>query len=308
MLILRDPCHLPAVYSSTALAIGNFDGFHVGHQAVIRTMRERAKAKQLTPAALIFEPHPRTFFKKEAGPLRIEPFSMKAKRLRDAGVELLIIGRFNTALAGLSAEAFVNEMLVRHLRVGELVTGENFMFGKNRGGDSQFLKEQSRRGMFGYTPVPSVSVEGTPCSSTSLRQAIAKGDMRLGAILLGRPYETAGRVLRGDGRGRQLGAATANMKLTNIFKPRYGVYAVRFRQHHEKRWHEGVANFGIRPTFGGTEPVLEIHGFDVSGDLYGKFLSVQWMTFLREEIAFPSPEALKKQIAQDIAKAKQFFL
>lgn len=308
MLILRDPEHLPAVYNSAALAIGNFDGFHVGHQAVIRAMLERAEAKGLTPAVLTFEPHPRTFFKKETGPLRIESFSRKARRLRDAGVELLIVGRFNEALARQTAEAFVEDILVKHLRVSELVTGENFMFGKNRSGDSRFLKEKSRQGLFGYTAVSSVEAGGIPCSSTSLRQAIGKGDMHRAAILLGRPYEVGGRVLHGDGRGKKLGAATANIKLANIFKPRYGVYAVRFRQEHEKQWHEGVANFGIRPTFGGTEPVLEIHGFDVREDLYGRYFSVQWMEFIREEIAFASPEALKNQIAQDIAKTKQLFL
>ena len=304
MHIIRDLEHLN-LSSGVALAIGNFDGFHKGHQAVIKATLAQAKENHLTPAVLTFEPHPRIFFKRSSIPLRIEPFRLKAMRLKDAGIELLIVLPFNATLAEMTASRFVDAILVGRLHVKELITGENFMFGKNRGGDSEFLKEKAAEEGFGFTPISPVREKDIVCSSTQLRQSLTAGEMQKIAIMLGRPYETEGRVVHGQGRGKGMGVPTANVRLGPIYEPRRGVYAVRYRKERTENWYHGVANFGVRPTFGGTDPVLEIHGLGETQDLYGQRLRVQWLEFIREEKKFPDTDALKKQIAEDVNAAKR---
>lgn len=305
MRILRDLSDAGQVATATAVAIGNFDGFHRGHQAVIQEMLGKARERQLTPTVLTFEPHPRLFFRKSSRPLRIEPFHLKAKRLRSAGVELLVVLRFNASLSEMTAERFVSDILIRQLGVRDLITGENFMFGKNRAGDSAFLRGKAGRGAFDFTAVTPVNVEGIVASSTQLRESLTRGAMKEAAALLGRPYEIEGRVVHGDGRGKGMGVPTANIRLGAIYEPKRGVYAVRYRMENNQAWYHGVANFGIRPTFGGTDPVLEIHSLDDTKDLYGERLRVQWLHFIREEKTFSDIETLRQQIADDIIVAKQ---
>ncbi|MFO1243435.1 MAG: bifunctional riboflavin kinase/FAD synthetase [Rickettsiales bacterium] len=305
MLVLRNPQNLPLTLPDTALAIGNFDGFHKGHQAVINTMLDKAKARKLMPSVLTFEPHPRMFFKRSQEPLRIEKFSRKAERLKEAGVELLVVLTFNQALSSMSAENFVDDVLVGRLRAAEVITGENFMFGKNRAGDSAFLMQKGVEKGFRFTAVSPIHDAGNIYSSTGLRGALHHGDMNQAAKLLGRPYEIEGVVVHGDGRGKSLGAATANIRLGPIYAPRYGIYAVRFKKIGESCWHEGVASFGVRPTFGKNDPVLEVHGLKPLAPFYGEKLTVQWLAFLRDEIAYDDVEALKTQIQKDIATARQ---
>lgn len=307
MRILRDLGKAEQKIAATAVAIGNFDGFHKGHQAVIQAMLEKARERHLTPSVLTFEPHPRMFFKKAVTPLRIEPFHLKAKRLRDAGVELLVVLRFNTALSEMTAERFVDGILIHQLNVNNLITGENFMFGKGRTGDSAFLRKKASGGAFDFTAIDPVYEQSVIASSTQLRESLTKGAMDQAAELLGRPYEIDGRVVHGDGRGKQMGIPTANIRLGAIYEPRRGVYAVRYRMENNQTWYHGVANFGVRPTFGGTDPVLEIHGLDGAKNLYGERLRVQWLHFIREEIAFPDTGALQQQIANDVHTAKHIF-
>lgn len=306
MQIIRDLENVSLPHGATALAIGNFDGFHKGHQLVVQAMLAKAADKEITPAVLTFEPHPRMYFKRSVMPLRIEPFRLKAKRLKSAGVQTLFVLRFNAALAEMSAERFAQEILIGRLRLGELITGENFMFGKNRGGDSEFLQQKAAANGFGYTPVAPVKVAGAVCSSTHLRESLTAGDMQNAENILGRPYEIAGRVVHGQKRGTGMGTPTANIRLGAIYEPKRGVYAVRYRkEEEEQKWRCGVANFGVRPTFGGTDPVLEIHGLDSAENLYGTRLRVQWIRFIRDEKKFPDMAALKQQIAEDVKAAKQ---
>lgn len=305
MLVLRNPQRLPDTLPDTALAIGNFDGFHKGHQVVVKTMLAKAKEKNLTPAVLTFEPHPRMFFKRSQEPLRLEKFSRKAERLKQAGVELLVVLTFNEKLASMTAEDFVSKVLSHQLRAREVITGENFMFGKGRVGDSNFLREKSAALGFGFTAVSPVHENDVICSSTGLREALSRTDMAHAALLLGHPYETEGIVVHGDGRGKSLGAATANIRLGPIYAPHYGIYAVRFKKAKENRWYDGVASFGIRPTYGQNDPLLEVHGFEQMEPFYGEKLTVQWLTFIRNEIKFDDIEALKKQIQDDVSMAKK---
>lgn len=307
MRLVRDIRHLPPELKGAALAIGNFDGLHLGHRAVLGAMLEAASSRGVKPAVMTFEPHPRMFFAREHPPYRVEPLHRKLRRLRLAGVEIVYLQRFNAGLASMSADGFVSGILGEKLGVAHVVTGEGFVFGHRRGGTSATL----RKAGFGYTAVPEVHVGGEICSSSTIRSHLETGDMAAAAVLLGRAYEITGRVRHGQARGRTLGAPTANLGLHELFLPRYGVYAVRYRVsaglmgEEGRDWKEGVANLGVRPSFGGTEPSLEVHGFEESRDLYGCRLRVQLLEFLREERKFETPEALKVQIGQDIVHAKE---
>lgn len=311
MRLVRAFEDLPPSLKGGALAIGNFDGLHLGHRAVLEEMLDCAEKQHATPAVMTFEPHPRMFFSPGHAPHRIEPLHRKLRRLRQCGVKIVYLMRFNEALSSLSADCFVNEILSEKLGVTQVITGEEFVFGYRRGGHSGTLRQAAERGRFGYRSVPPVMMEGKVCSSSRIRAHLGAGEMEAAAALLGRPYEITGRVRHGHARGRELGAPTANLGLHELFLPRYGVYAVRYRisegamLEEGREWRDGVANLGVRPTFGENEAGLEVHGFGESRPLYGLRLRVQLRSFLREEKAFPSPEALREQIGQDIARAKE---
>lgn len=311
MRVVRDFAFLPPELKGGALAIGNFDGLHVGHRAVLAAMRERAQTENVPPCVMTFEPHPRMFFTPDHPPYRIEPLQRKLRRLKLAGVKIVYLQRFNAALSSMTAEAFIGDILQNRLEVAHVITGEGFVFGHKRSGNSDLLRAAAAQGRFGYTSVPELRIGGEVCSSSSIRRHLAESEMRQAAALLGRAYEITGRVRHGEARGRTLGAPTANLGLHGLFLPRYGVYAVRYRvsdgsmQESGREWQDGVANLGIRPSFGGGEPSLEVHGFDESRSLYGQRLRVQLLTFLREEKTFATPEALKEQIMRDIAQAKK---
>lgn len=309
--VVRASVGLPVELRGAAIAIGNFDGLHRGHRAVLTAMLERAKALNIPPAVMTFEPHPRMFFTPGHAPHRIEPLHCKLRRLREMGVEIVYIHRFNKALSSLSAEDFAGGILSEKLGIKYVVTGEDFVFGHQRGGNSATLAQMAQDGLFGYSAVPALEVVGAPCSSSRIRAHLAAAEMTQAAELLGRPYEISGRVAHGDGRGRSLGAPTANLLLHDIFLPAYGVYAVRYRPSDGRLrdevhgWRDGVANLGVRPTFGGSEPRLEVHGFDECHDLYGQRLRVRLLSYLRPEQKFDSGAALRERIAEDIQHAKE---
>ncbi len=309
--VVRASEGLPVELRGAALAIGNFDGLHRGHRAVLAAMLERAKALRIPPAVMTFEPHPRMFFTPGHAPHRIEPLHSKLRRLREMGVDIVYIHRFNKVLSSLAAEDFACGILAEKLGVKHVVTGEGFVFGHRRGGNSSMLTQMANSGLFGYSAVPAVEVGGAPCSSSRIRNHLAAGELAQAAQLLGRPYEISGRVTHGDARGRSLGVPTANLPLHDVFLPAYGVYAVNYR-HSDGRlrdevdgWRDGVANLGVRPTFGGGKPRLEVHGFGERDDLYGQRLRVRLLAYLRPEQTFDSGSALQARIAEDIEQAKE---
>ncbi|MBV8938996.1 MAG: bifunctional riboflavin kinase/FAD synthetase [Alphaproteobacteria bacterium] len=303
MRIIR---HLGSISSAqqAVVALGNFDGVHLGHQAVLARARALADAANAPFAVMTFQPHPRAWFNPALKPLNIYPLHQKLRLLAEAGADVTFVLRFDARLSGMSAEAFVQEILHRALRVRHAVTGEHFMFGRGRGGDAAFLKRSAEALGFAYTQV--AEVEDTPgmaASSSRIRALLGEGRVAEASALLGRPYAITGRVQRGEGRGRQLGAPTANLTLACIFRPAFGVYAVRARVPGGV-WMDGVANCGVRPTFGGTQPGLEVHCFEVREDMYGRRLEVRLLHYLRPERRFADAQALAAQIAADMMQAK----
>jgi riboflavin kinase / FMN adenylyltransferase len=289
------------------LAIGNFDGVHLGHQTVIAEARARARAAGTGFAVLTFEPHPRAVFQPGAAPFRLTPFRSKARHLEPLGVELLIARRFDLALAQKSAEDFVREVLIEGLGVRHVVVGYDFVFGNRRRGTPALLRELGAAMSFGVSVVdPVVSASGASYRSTLIREHLVGGRPRAAAALLGRPWEIEGRVVAGQKLGRTIGFPTANLTMGDYLRPAPGVYAVRVGLERDGRtqWHDGAANLGFRPTVGGQELRLEANLFDFSGDLYGKRLRLAFIEQLRPEQKFSGLDALKAQIAEDCRQAR----
>lgn len=289
----------------TAVAIGNFDGMHRGHRAVIDTMLLAAMAHSLIPSVLTFEPHPRKLFAPHAPAFRLEPLALKLRRLRDAGVARVYMPRFTRSFANVSAERFMNEVLKKSLGAKTVVTGEGFVFGKDRTGDNAALHAWGVQHAVDVVAVKPVTEAGQLCSSSAIRHALGVGDMAQVATLFGRPYQIAGRVMHGAGRGAGLGFATANISLSPRGKwPSHGVYAVR--AHVNGHRYDGVANLGVRPTVeSSATPNLEVHLFDTQAVLYGQRMTVDFYGKIRDEQKFDSLAALTAQIAEDCARAKE---
>jgi len=294
------------VAGPTALAIGNFDGVHLGHGALLGRLGEVARQYYLPPTILSFEPHPREFFSPASAPARLTTFREKLELLGEAGVAQAMICRFNAAFAALSAEQFVDRVLVGGLRVRYVIIGDDFRFGKGRLGDFSMLQAAGSQYGFDVEAMGSVTVDGERVSSSGVRTALAAGDMAHAARLLGRPYIIDGQVAHGQKIGRQLGFATANIRIKHNPLPMTGVFAVQVDGLGDLQL-PGVANLGVRPTLGGTRPLLEVHLFDFDRDIYGKHISVRFVHKLRDEQRFPNFDALKAQIAADAAAARAFF-
>jgi riboflavin kinase/FMN adenylyltransferase len=304
MYILRHPSALRQVGRGAIVAIGNFDGIHLGHQAVIGIAGTLARDAGAPQAVLTFEPHPRSVFQPAGPPFRLTPFRVKAQLLRQLGVAFLFDLRFDLALASHSAEDFVRSVLVEGLGIRHAVVGYDFVFGNRRRGTAALLAEMGRELGFGVTIVEPVQAGAEIYSSTRIRDLLEAGKPREAASLLGRPWEIDGRVERGDQRGRTIGFPTANILLADYLRPAAGVYAVRAGIGRNGAWHDAVANFGRRPTFNGTDLRLEVHLFDFAGDLYGQHLRVQLIDYIRPEQKFAGIEALKVQIAADAEAAR----
>jgi riboflavin kinase / FMN adenylyltransferase len=289
------------------VAIGNFDGVHRGHEAVIAAAGHAARAAGAPHAVLTFEPHPRHVLRPADPPFRLTPFRAKSRRIEALGVDLLITLHFDLAFAARRAEDFIESVLVRNLAVRQVAVGHDFVFGHERRGTVAMLEERGAKLGFGVMIVPPVETPGGGVySSTQIREHLVQGRPREAAALLGRFWEIEGRVERGDERGRLLGFPTANLPLGDYLRPAAGVYVVRAGIEEGERtlWRDGVANFGQRPTFGGSDLRLEVHIFDFSGDLYGKHLRVALIEHLRSERKFADIGALKAQIAEDAARAR----
>lgn len=289
------------------VAIGNFDGVHLGHQAVIGAAGTLARSLRAPHAVLTFEPHPRRVFRPQDPPFRLTPFRVKARRIEALGVDLLFTLHFDLAFAARSAEDFIDSVLIQGLGARHVVVGYDFVFGHQRRGNPALLQQRGAALGFGVSVIdPVAGSGGAVYSSTRIREHLAAGRPREAAALLGRPWEIDGRVERGDQRGRTIGFPTANLLLDHYLRPAAGVYAVRagIEEGGRTLWHDAVANFGRRPTFGGTDLRLEVHLFDFAGDLYGRHLRVALIEHLRPEQKFPGIDALKAQIAADAARAR----
>ena len=289
-----------------AVAIGNFDGVHLGHAALLKRLVDVARAANLPPTILTFEPHPREFFSPASAPARLTTLREKLELLAASGVEQAMVCHFNARFAALSAAQFVDDVLLAGLHACHLIVGDDFRFGKGRAGDFAMLQAAGLQAGFSVEAMGSVLLDGDRVSSSAVRQALADGDMPRAASLLGRPYVIDGRVRHGDKVGRQLGFATANIRIKHNPLPMSGVFAVEVTGL-DGRPLPGVANLGIRPTVGGTKPILEVHLFDFERDIYGAHLSVRFVHKLRNEQRFSNIDALKAQIAADALAARAFF-
>ncbi len=297
--------HLPdAAPAPTAVAIGNFDGLHRGHMAVIGAMREAATAKGLVPSVLTFEPHPRRFFKPDAPVFRLARLRDKLAGLREAGVKQVVMPRFDSEFAQLSAHDFLDQVLAKQLGAKVVVTGENFAFGHQRGGDVAMLKAWGKKHNIEIITISPVRIDGDICSSSAIRAAIAAGDVAKATKLLGHGYKISGRIVHGDARGREIGFPTANVFLPpQLLLPAHGVYAVRATLDGAPLG--GVANLGIRPTVAVDNlPSFEVHLFDMRQEIYGKILHVQLVDKLRGEMKFSGVDSLAAQIKKDCEMAR----
>lgn len=297
----------PTAATSTVLTIGNFDGVHRGHQALLARLAEQARKLGLPAAVMSFEPHPREFFTPDTAPARLTSLREKLGLLGAAGVDHAYIARFNARFAALTAEEFLHRILLRGLAVRHLIIGDDFRFGRGRGGDFEMLRQASVEYRFGLEAMPTVSVDGERVSSSALREALAGADLARAARLLGRPYGISGRVIHGQKLGRQLGFHTANIQLKRNRLPLTGVFAVRVSGDGIGMT-EGVANLGMRPTVSDApRPTLEAHLFDFDGDLYRRHLTVEFQSRLRPQMKFENLAALAAQIEKDVAAAKTYF-
>jgi riboflavin kinase/FMN adenylyltransferase len=303
MRILRHHRNVPREAQGTVVALGNFDGVHRGHQGLIAKAKTLAQSEGRALSILVFEPYPREFFRPGAEAFRLTSFRAKARLLADLGADFIIVLHFDADLAAMPAQEFVLDVLVKELSVAHVVVGEDFRFGKGRGGDAAVLGYMGEMEGFGVTVVPPLA-DGPEAkiSSSRIRAALTDGRPEEAARLLGHPWSVEGHVRAGDARGRDLGFPTANLVLEGVLEPKFGVYAVRAYAGEVR--HDGVANFGIRPMFETKEPLLEVHLFDFSGNLYGQLLRVELIGYLRPEQKFESLAALKAQIAADSEKAK----
>ena len=304
--LIVDPAHPPPTLSRAVYAIGNFDGVHLGHRAVIEATREIARARSVAAAALTFEPHPADYFSGRPVVFRLTPFAEKARALQATGLDGLVALSFDAAIASRPAEAFVEDILVKMLDIGAAVVGADFHFGKGRSGSPLFLQGAGERWGFGVEILSKIetvrSGEAETISSTAIRRALEHGDIEGATARLGRYYEVSGRVIEGMKLGRQLGVPTANIALPATNRLAYGVYAVRVLFGGVQ--HYGVASFGVRPTVNGVEPLLETYVFDFFGNLYGKEITIQFVSRIRGEEKFASLDALQEAMQRDMEKAR----
>ena len=285
------------------VALGNFDGFHLGHQAVVGRALQLAQAEGRPALVATFDPHPVRYFKPDAPPFRLTTLEQRQRLFAGAGSDAMIVFHFDQALAGLSAEAFVAERLVDLFGVAGVVTGQDFTFGRGRSGNAAVLAELASRHGFFADAVGPVTLAGEPVSSSRIREALQQGDCATAAQLLTRPFTVEGVVQHGDKVGRSIGYPTANIDLDRYLRPRYGIYAVRGHLA-DGRVLDGAANVGIRPSFEPPKELLEVHFFDFGGDLYGQTIQVEFHAYLRPEARFDSLDALKAQMDADCAEAR----
>jgi riboflavin kinase/FMN adenylyltransferase len=309
MRIFRHYDDVPAQSKGAVVAIGNFDGVHRGHQALIARARDHAQALGKQVGVLAFEPHPQEFFRPSPESFRLTTFRTKARLLMEQGVDVMFALPFDAQMAAHSAQDFITDVLVKGLDVSCVLIGSDFRFGKGRTGNASVLSYMGEMEGFGVEIFEPVLADGThKISSTHIREALKAGKPEFAAKLLGHFWSVEGRVEHGDARGRTIGVPTANMRLPDTLHPAFGVYAVRATIYEDDKpvgRHDGVANFGIRPMWQTKEPLLETWLFDFDGDLYGKHLGVEFVHYIRAEAKLDGLDALKAQIAKDSDEARK---
>ena len=305
MRIVRDYEFVEHQDRGATVAIGNFDGVHLGHQSVIELARKAAPDAPL--GVMTFEPHPREYFAPDAPPFRLMRAETRAHRLEKLGVERLYELNFNTALSSLTPEEFARDVICEGLGLRHVVVGADFCFGKGRAGNAEDLQRFGAQYGFGVTIAPLMEYSEHAVSSTAIRNALSEGRPADAKEMLGHWHRIEGIVIGGEQRGRELGFPTANMSIDGLHQPRFGVYAVLvdvLEGPHKGSYH-GAASIGVRPMFGGVVPNIETYLFDFSGDLYGATLSVGLVEFLRPELKFDGLDALTAQMDADCARARE---
>lgn len=314
MLVHRDFSCRPAAPAPHAVTIGNFDGVHLGHQAILGQVKEAAQRLNLTSCAVTFEPHPRELFSPLSAPTRLSSLREKCELLIENGMQRVQVLRFNRAFAALSADEFIDRVLVKGLNAKWVMIGDDFCFGAKRSGDFAHLKRAGEQLGFEVHAMPTVKAgqgeKAMRVSSSAVRELLSGGDVVRAARLLGRPYSISGRVVHGDKLGRQLGWPTANVQMKHNRPPLTGIYAVRIeglRAHNKGMLLDGVASLGVRPTVTNSGQVkLEVYIFDFDQDIYGQHIRIDFLQKIRDEEKFSSLDALKAQIARDADDARAF--
>lgn len=306
MELIRGIQNIRALHHGCVLTIGNFDGVHRGHQALLKHLKQEASQRGLPTVVMTFEPQPLEFFLPEKAPARLTRLRDKIKYLAECGIDYLLCVKFDKQFAAQTPEEFVSSLLVNKLGVKFLAIGDDFRFGKNREGDFHFLQQAGVRYGFEVANTESYCDKGLRISSTAVREALLNDDLVLAESLLGHPYSVCGRVVHGNELGRTIGFPTANIPMKRLVAPVKGVYAVDVHLSDNQSPLPGVANIGSRPTVKGTGVQLEVHLIDVNMDLYGRRIDVVLRKKLRNEQRFASLDALKQQIADDVATARDF--
>lgn len=300
---------LPLRLGGGVVAIGNFDGVHRGHQALLACERKVADTHHEPLVALTFSPHPRRFFQPELPPFLLSDSVLRRDYLLQAGADTVVDMTFDSVLARTEAIDFVTHILVGALHVRHIVVGENFTFGAGRRGNVDLLRQMGQLHGFEVTGMTlAADLSGQRVSSERVREALRHGHMATAEDLLGRPWQTRGEVIRGDQRGREWGFPTANMLLHEFLPPAFGIYAARVQVEGSAAWHKAVMSFGKRPNFLVPQPLLEAHILDFEGDLYGRMLRVEWRDYLRPEKRFASEALLRAAIAEDVQRARELLL
>lgn len=305
MIVIQDVRAVQQEFPGVVLTIGSFDGMHLGHQAIVREVTEKARKRNGTACVLTMRPHPREFFSPDRPPNLLTDEGKKARLLNELGAQVLFVLPFNRQVAGMSKEEFVEEILVRRCRVREVVVGHDFRFGKGAEGDFQFLESSCRAFGFDVSQVAPVQIDGERVSSTLVRECLLQGDIERAAQLLGRRYSVGGQVVRGRGLGATLGFPTANVKPHHSAVPAQGVYAAR-------AWIQGksyraAVNIGIAPTISHEDMTVEAHVLNFAQNIVDGEIELEFFKRLRSERKFPSREALIEQIAKDVETVRDFF-
>jgi riboflavin kinase/FMN adenylyltransferase len=304
--VIRDTTPAEGIPRGTVVAMGNFDGVHLGHRAVIAAALEMGRAHRRPALALTFEPHPRRFFSPSTPQFRLSDETAKLRLLAGTGLAGAVIMTFDKARAGTTAQDFIHHDLIERLGISGIAVGYDFHFGKGRVGSPSLLVSEAPRLGIEVDVQPHIDIDERPVSSSAIRDALSEGQIADATAMLGGPWFVTGKVVHGEKRGRELGYPTANIRLDNNCSLRHGIYAVRVGrgQGKDQARFDGVASFGRRPTFDNGAPLLEIFLFDFSGDLYGEALDIAFIGFIRDELKFSSVDALVRQMGDDSARAR----
>jgi riboflavin kinase / FMN adenylyltransferase len=300
--IIRDSTPATEIPRGAVIALGNFDGVHLGHRAVIAAAMRMAKARGTRALAMTFEPHPRDFFSRDTAQFRLTDEIDKLRLLAGAGLDGAVVMTFDSARASTPAQDFIQHDLVQRLGISGIAVGYDFHFGKGRSGSPTLLKAEAPKLGIEVHVEPHFDVAGRAVSSTAIREALSRGEIDTASAMLGYPWFVTGEVIHGEKRGRDLGFPTANMRLDPNCALRHGIYAVRLGRGNERL--DGVASFGRRPTFDNGAPLLETFVFDFKGDLYGAVFDVAFIAYIRDELKFDGVDALIRQMDDDAAKAR----